>query len=328
MPVCSAIVSRNSPPFSASRTALVATATICRPGAIRPSRRNFDSTWSADVHDLWGERSYRRVRRRPAGPFPSRDRSTSKDRSGRSRTTIMCSELVPMSMAAIRIIGSFGLNEASAIIPVPVRSYYHARFNSASRPASRACSSALHGCYTVSRTAMSAPCTGPAWRPVVCARCCPSCSWIQRCREKLSRRLRKVTAAARRGSRTGRAPGPDRRVGRLRSLSDDGAGAASVGVVQGRAGSGPGGFAAKRPVAELTTAGRASSRRSPAASKPRTATPRRHEDRRTFVAVGTRRARGASGDGARGRHGRGRHRVPARTAPRDPNRCQEAALRA
>ena len=47
MPVWLAIALRNSPPFSASRTALVATATIWSTLCDSARRRNFDSTWSA-----------------------------------------------------------------------------------------------------------------------------------------------------------------------------------------------------------------------------------------------------------------------------------------
>ena len=69
-------------------------------------RLNFDSTWSAACIASG-------VSARPSSPpAPSRTISfsrsmTSKDRSGRTCTTIMCSELVPMSMAAIRIAGLF-----------------------------------------------------------------------------------------------------------------------------------------------------------------------------------------------------------------------------
>ena len=70
------------------------------------SRRNFDSTCSAACMASG-------VSARPSRPpAPSRTISfsrsmTSKDRSGRTCTTIMWSELVPMSMAARRIERSF-----------------------------------------------------------------------------------------------------------------------------------------------------------------------------------------------------------------------------
>ncbi len=103
MPVCCSMACRNSPPFSASRTALVATATVSSTPCDSASRRNFDSTWSAACMASG-------VSARPSRPpAPRRTISfsrsiTSNDRSGRTRTTIMWTELVPMSMAASRII--------------------------------------------------------------------------------------------------------------------------------------------------------------------------------------------------------------------------------
>ncbi len=93
---------RNSPPFSASRVALVAAAMISSTRCDSARRRNFDSTCSAACIASG-------VSARPSSPpAPRRTISfsrsmTSKDRSGRTRTTIMCSELVPMSMAAMRM---------------------------------------------------------------------------------------------------------------------------------------------------------------------------------------------------------------------------------
>ena len=99
IPVCCEIAWRNSPPFSASRTALVATATVSSTLCDSARRRNFDRTWSAACIASGGAPC------RPSPPAPRRticfSRSiTSNDRSGRTRTTIMCTELVPMSMAA------------------------------------------------------------------------------------------------------------------------------------------------------------------------------------------------------------------------------------
>ena len=50
---------------------------------------------------------------------------TSNDRSGRTRTTIMWIELVPMSMAAMRM----WVSAASAIIVAFGGPFYHACFN-------------------------------------------------------------------------------------------------------------------------------------------------------------------------------------------------------
>ena len=102
MPVCSVTAARKSPPFSASRIALVAAATISSTLCESASRRNLDSVCSAACIASG-------VRLRPSSPpAPSRTISfsrsmTSNDRSGRTRTTIMWIELVPMSMAAMRI---------------------------------------------------------------------------------------------------------------------------------------------------------------------------------------------------------------------------------
>ena len=93
---------RNSPPFSASRVALVATAMISSTRCDSASRLNFDSTCSAACMASG-------VSARPSRPpAPRRTISfsrsmTSNDRSGRTCTTIMWRELVPMSMAAMRI---------------------------------------------------------------------------------------------------------------------------------------------------------------------------------------------------------------------------------
>ena len=96
---------RNSPPFSASRVALVATAMISSTRCDSARRRNFDSTCSAACIASG-------VSARPSRPpAPSRTISfsrsmTSNERSGRTCTTIMWSELVPMSMAAMRMTAS------------------------------------------------------------------------------------------------------------------------------------------------------------------------------------------------------------------------------
>src|SRR3954469_13947581 len=91
-----------SPPLSASRVALVAAATISSTLWDSARRRNFVRVWSAAaIADG--------VRLRPSSPpAPRRTISfslsmTSNDRSGRTWTTIMCTELVPMSIAAMRI---------------------------------------------------------------------------------------------------------------------------------------------------------------------------------------------------------------------------------
>src|SRR5437867_7352268 len=103
--VCTAMARRNSPPFSASRTALVATATISSTPWESARRRNLDITWRA-------ARIASGVNARPSSPpAPSRTISfsrsmTSNDKSARTRATIMCSELVPMSMAASRTVSS------------------------------------------------------------------------------------------------------------------------------------------------------------------------------------------------------------------------------
>src|SRR4029077_2898796 len=106
IPVFSTMAWRNSLPFSASRVALVATAMIWSTRCESASRRNLESTWSAACIASG-------VSARPSRPpAPSRTISfsrsmTSNDRSGRTRTTIMCSEFVPISMAAIRIKASY-----------------------------------------------------------------------------------------------------------------------------------------------------------------------------------------------------------------------------
>ena len=93
-----------SPPFSASRVALVAAATISSTLLDSASRLNFARVCRAAA-------MAEAVRLRPSSPpAPSRTMSfsrsmTSKDRSGRTWTTIMWMELVPMSMAAMRMQG-------------------------------------------------------------------------------------------------------------------------------------------------------------------------------------------------------------------------------
>ncbi len=99
MPVRRSIARRNAPPFSASRVALVATARISSTSWDRASRANFESACSAAVIASG-------VSFLPSSPpAPSRTISfsrsmTSKEKSGRTRTTIMCTEFVPMSIAA------------------------------------------------------------------------------------------------------------------------------------------------------------------------------------------------------------------------------------
>jgi CHAD domain-containing protein len=100
MPVCATMAFRKSPPFSASRVALVAAATMSSTPYESASRLNLVNACSAAFIALG-------VRARPSRPpAPSRTISfsrsiTSNEKSGRIRTTIMCTELVPMSMAAI-----------------------------------------------------------------------------------------------------------------------------------------------------------------------------------------------------------------------------------
>ena len=102
MPVWRSTSAMKSPPLSASRVALVAAATISSTLCESARRLNFDSVWSAAAIAVG-------VRLRPSRPpAPSRTMSfsrsmTSKDRSGRTCTTIMWMELVPMSMAAMRM---------------------------------------------------------------------------------------------------------------------------------------------------------------------------------------------------------------------------------
>src|SRR5215467_12630901 len=103
MPVFSMIAFRNSLPFSASRVALVATAMISSTPCESARRRNLDITCKAACIASG-------VRARPSRPpAPSLTISfsrsmTSNDRSGRTRTTIMWREFVPMSMAARRML--------------------------------------------------------------------------------------------------------------------------------------------------------------------------------------------------------------------------------
>ena len=102
MPVASVMLARNSAPFSASRVALVAAARIWSTLCESARRLNFDSACSAASMAV-------SVSLRPSSPpAPRRTISfsrsmTSKDRSGRTCTTIMWTELVPMSMAASRM---------------------------------------------------------------------------------------------------------------------------------------------------------------------------------------------------------------------------------
>src|SRR6185436_11687039 len=101
MPVRRSICLRNAPPFSASRVALVATARISSTSCELARRANFDSACSAAV--IASGVSF--LPSRP--PAPSRtisfSRSTiSNEKSGLTRTTIMWTEFVPMSMAARR----------------------------------------------------------------------------------------------------------------------------------------------------------------------------------------------------------------------------------
>src|SRR5260221_4079302 len=107
MPVGFATSAMKPPPLSASRMAEVATATISSTLWESASRRNLARVCSAAVTAVG-------VRLRPSSPpAPRRTISfslsmTSKDRSGRTRTTIMWIELVPMSMAAMRMSGETG----------------------------------------------------------------------------------------------------------------------------------------------------------------------------------------------------------------------------
>src|SRR5262245_19077649 len=102
MPVSRSSRARNSPPFRASRVALVAAATISSTWCESAIRLNFESACNAAFIASG-------VRARPSRPpAPSRtiafSRSvTSKERSGRTRTTIMWTEFVPISIAAMRI---------------------------------------------------------------------------------------------------------------------------------------------------------------------------------------------------------------------------------
>src|SRR3954462_8326411 len=104
-----------SPPLSASRMADVAAATVSSTLWESARRRNFASVCMAEVMAA-------SVRLRPSRPpAPRRTISfslsmTSKDRSGRTRTTIMWIELVPMSMAAMRIEREL---HGRYILPVP-----------------------------------------------------------------------------------------------------------------------------------------------------------------------------------------------------------------
>src|SRR3954465_6904841 len=102
MPVCRPTSPMKSPPVSGSRVALVADATISSTLLESARRLNFASVCSAaDIAD-W-------VSFLPSSPpAPSRTMSfslsiTSKDRSGRTFTTIMWMEFVPVSMAAMRM---------------------------------------------------------------------------------------------------------------------------------------------------------------------------------------------------------------------------------
>ena len=102
MPVSRPTSAMKSPPFSASRVALVAAATISSTLCDSASRLNLASVCRAAAMAVG-------VMLRPSRPpAPSRTMSfsrsmTSKDRSGRTFTTIMWIEFVPMSMAARRM---------------------------------------------------------------------------------------------------------------------------------------------------------------------------------------------------------------------------------
>src|SRR5450759_1405922 len=102
IPVLRPTCAMKSPPFSASRMAEVAAATISSTLWESARRRNLARVWRAAVIACG-------VRRRPSSPPAPRLTisfslsMTSKDRSGRTRTTIMWIELVPMSMAAMRM---------------------------------------------------------------------------------------------------------------------------------------------------------------------------------------------------------------------------------
>src|SRR3954463_1360216 len=102
MPVCRPTSAMKSPPFSASRVALVAEATISSTLFDSARRLNFASVCMAA--DIAESVSFRPSR----PPAPSRTMSfsrsmTSNDKSGRTLTTIMWIELVPISMAAMRM---------------------------------------------------------------------------------------------------------------------------------------------------------------------------------------------------------------------------------
>ena len=105
MPVSRSTCAMKSPPLSASRVALVAAAMISSTLCDSARRLNLARVCSAAVIAVG-------VRLRPSRPpAPSRTMSfsrsiTSNDRSGRTCTTIMWMELVPMSMAAMRIQGT------------------------------------------------------------------------------------------------------------------------------------------------------------------------------------------------------------------------------
>ena len=107
MPVSCITVLRKSPPFSASRVALVAAAIISSTPCESASRLNFESACRAALIAS----VVKALPSRP--PAPSRTiafsrSTTSNEKSGRTRTTIMWTELVPMSIAASRTYNSCG----------------------------------------------------------------------------------------------------------------------------------------------------------------------------------------------------------------------------
>ena len=217
MPVRSRTAARKSPPFSASRVALVAAAMISSTLCESASRRNLDSA-SRPPAIAAG------VSARPSRPpAPSRTISfsrsmISKDRSGRTWATIMCTELVPMSIAARRM-GAHStmcrrasrhdsdLDRAARAAARPSRRppapTTGRRWRRASAGASTRCAEHLQA----RSTATSARSTRRASRPAGCARSCRSSIDTQSGRgERLRRRLKRLTARARAGARARRRP--------------------------------------------------------------------------------------------------------------------------
>ena len=212
MPVRWRMAFRNSRPLSASRTALVAAATISSTSCDSARRVNLPSAWrAASIAGSVSERP-------PRPPEPSRTISFSRsmisnERSGRTCTMMTWTELVPMSMAAMRMpgpvgVGKIGSNRPAAGGSLVPRSKLWERLDPSrivawplhtrcGAPWSSRCRSSAGTRPPLSR-ARPTPCMTPAWRRGGCG----SCSRCARGRCRGARSPGRAAAPAGSGARS------------------------------------------------------------------------------------------------------------------------------